>query len=153
MLKQMLLIGAAAVSFPALAQNTPPAADPAAPATSQPAPTDPTAPAPAPDASTPPAGDPAAQPAPSGTAASPTQVAQIVDQEFPTYDADKSGELSDAEFASWMKKLRTATDPSVDPESADVKTWVGQAFTAADGDKSGQVSKTELTGFLSRGAG
>lgn len=157
MLKQMLLIGAAAVSFPALAQNTPPAADPAASATSQPAPTDPTTPpaepAPAPGTSTPPAGDPAAQPAPSGTAASPTQVAQIVEQEFPTYDADKSGELSDAEFASWMKKLRTATDPSVDPESADVKTWVGQAFTAADGDKSGQVSKTELTGFLSRGAG
>lgn len=157
MLKQMLLIGAAAVSFPALAQTTPPAADPAAAATSQPAPTDPTTPpaepAPAPGTSTPPAGDPAAQPAPSGTAASPTQVAQIVEQEFPTYDADKSGELSDAEFASWMKKLRTATDPSVDPESADVKTWVGQAFTAADGDKSGQVSKTELTGFLSRGAG
>lgn len=157
MLKQMLLIGAAAVSFPALAQTTAPAADPAAAATSQPAPTDPTTPpaepAPAPGTSTPPAGDPAAQPAPSGTAASPTQVAQIVEQEFPTYDADKSGELSDAEFASWMKKLRTATDPSVDPESADVKTWVGQAFTAADGDKSGQVSKTELTGFLSRGAG
>lgn len=166
MLKQMLLIGAAAVSFPALAQETtPPASDPGM---SQPAPTDPTAPpadpAPAPDSSTPPAsqtpgttppaGDPATQPAPSGgAAASPTQVAQIVDQEFPTYDADKSGELSDAEFASWMKKLRTATDPSVDPESADVKTWVGQAFAAADGDKSGQVSKTELTGFLSRGAG
>ncbi|WP_439567716.1 calcium-binding protein [Sphingopyxis sp.] len=159
MLKQMLLIGAAAVSFPALAQTTPPAADPAAPTTAaEPAPmsdtappTDPaTTPAPAPDASAPPAATEAAPAA--GTAATPTQIAQIVDKEFPTYDADANGDLNNAEFAAWMKKLRTATDPSVDPESADVKTWIGQAFAAADGDKSGAVNKTELTGFLSRGA-
>ncbi len=159
MLKQMLLIGAAAVSFPALAQSTPPA-DPASPPTaSEPAPgpastTPPadtaTTPAPAPDASSPPAA--ASQPAPSGSAATPTQIAQIVDQEFPTYDGDKNGDLNEAEFGAWMKKLRTATDPSVDPESADVKTWIGQAFASADGDKSGGVNKTELTGFLSRGA-
>lgn len=161
MLKQMLLIGAAAVSFPVLAQSTPPA-DPASPPTAtEPAPgpgsttpttppADPaTSPAPAPDASAPPA---ASQPAPSGTAASPTQIAQIVEQEFPTYDGDKNGDLNETEFGAWMKKLRTATDPSVDPESADVKTWIGQAFAAADGDKSGAVNKTELTGFLSRGA-
>lgn len=159
MLKQMLLIGAAAISFPAIAQSTPPA-DPASPPTaSEPAPgpasttppTDPaTTPAPAPDASTPPAA--ASQPAPSGTAATATQIAQIVDQEFPTYDGDKNGDLNETEFGAWMKKLRTATDPSVDPESADVKTWIGQAFASADGDKSGGVNKTELTGFLSRGA-
>lgn len=133
MLKQMLLIGAAAMSFPALAQEAPPASDPMA------------ASEPAPDAAT--------QPAPaSGTAATPTQVAQIVDQEFPTYDADSTGDLNEAEFAAWMKKLRAATDPAVDPESADVKTWIGQAFAAADADKSKSVSKSELTGFLSRGA-
>ena len=161
MLKQMLLIGAAAVSFPALAQTTAPAADPAAPTTAAepaPAPTpdaappaDPaTTPAPAPDASSPSA---ATEPAPAaGTAATPTQIAQIVDKEFPTYDADANGDLNNAEFAAWMKKLRAATDPSVDPESTDVKTWIGQAFAAADGDKSGAVNKTELTGFLSRGA-
>lgn len=158
MLKQMLLIGAAAISFPALAQSTPPA-DPAAPPTATepapgpesttPAPTDPTT-APAPDASTPPAS--ASQPAPSGAAATPTQIAQIVEQEFPTYDGDKNGDLNETEFAAWMKKLRAATDPTVDPESADVKTWIGQAFASADGDKSGAVNKTELTGFLSRGA-
>lgn len=137
MLKQLLLIGAAAVSFPALAQDAPPASDPTAP----------------PPASEPaPAADAATQPAPSGTAATPTQVAQIVDKEFPTYDADSTGDLNEAEFGAWMKKLRAATDPSVDPESADVKTWIGQAFAAADGDKSKSVSKTELTGFLSRGA-
>lgn len=158
MLKQMLLIGAATMSLPALAQTTAPAADPMAPpAASEPAPapdtTTPTnpapAPAPAPDTSAPTA---AAEPAPSGAAATPAQIAQIVEAEFPTYDADTNGDLNEAEFAAWMKKLRAATEPGVDPESADVKTWIGQAFAAADADKSGAVNKTELTGFLSRGA-
>ena len=152
MLKQMLLVGAAAFSFPALAQNTAPASDPANPPTAaEPAPAPDTAsPAPAPDASTtPPA---SSQPAPSGAAATPTQIAQIVEQEFPTYDGDKNGDLSEAEFGAWMKKLRAATDPSADVESAEVKSWIGQAFASADGDKSGGVNKTELTGFLSRGA-
>ncbi len=184
MLKTMLLIGAAAVSFPALAQTQP--VDPAAPTASQPAepaaenvqpapapeaaqsapapdaaqPTP--APAPSPDASTtqpvtepaPPAGEATttAQSAPSGTAATPAQVAQIVDKEFPTYDADSSAELSEVEFAGWMKKLRGASEPSLDVESAEVKTWIGQAWGAADTDKNGTVSKEELTAFLSRGA-
>lgn len=162
MLRKMLLVGAVAMSFPALAQTPPPTGDdPMAP----PEQTDP-APAPAPDETTPPTdpttppADPttppapgeATQPAPSGTAATPAQVAQIVDQEFPTYDADSSQDLNQAEFATWMKKLRTATDPSVDPESEQVKGWIDQAFAAADADKSGGVSKEELTGFLSRGA-
>lgn len=151
MLKQMLLIGAAAISFPALAQTTPPAEPAPAPESTTPAPADPaTAPAPAPDASTPPAS--ASEPAPSGAAATPTQIAQIVEQEFPTYDGDKNGDLNEAEFGAWMKKLRAATDPSADVESAEVKTWIGQAFASADGDKSGAVNKAELTGFLSRGA-
>lgn len=157
MLKQMLLIGAAAVSFPALAQTAASSADPAAPTTA----TEPVmtpdakmtaepAPAPALDASAPPAATEAAPAA--GAAATPTQIAQIVNKEFPTYDADANGDLNNAEFATWMKKLRAATEPGVDPESADVTTWIGQAFAAADGDKSGAVNKTELTGFLSRGA-
>ena len=165
MLKFVLLIGAAAVSVPAYAQETP-TADPAAPAPTeqtdpatpppadqadpsmgQPAP----APAPAPD-SMPPAGTTTAQPAPSGSAATPAQIAQIVNSEFATYDADKSNDLNQSEFAAWMKKLRTATEPSVDPESEQVKTWVSQAWTVADADKSGAVSKEELTGFLTRGA-
>lgn len=150
MLKTMLLIGAAAVSFPALAQMTPPASDPTnPPTTTEPAPMpDSTSPAPAPDASTPPA---ASEPAPSGTAATPAQIAQIVDQEFPTYDGDANGNLNEAEFGAWMKKLRVATDPSADPESAEVKAWIGQAYAVADADKSGGVDKAELTAFLSRG--
>ena len=157
MLKQMLLIGAAAVSFPALAQTTAPA-DPAAPPTASEPATDtatpPVDPAPMPGASTPPASTPPAstQPAPSGAAATPTQIAQIVEQEFPTYDGDQNGDLSEAEFGAWMKTLRAATDPTADVESAEVKSWIAQAFASADGDKSGAVSKAELTGFLSRGA-
>ncbi|ABF52786.1 calcium-binding protein [Sphingopyxis alaskensis] len=153
MLKQFLLIGAAAVSIPALAQTTQPTGDSANPPTTMeptaPAPMpDTTAPAPAPDASTPPA---ASEAAPSGTAATPAQIAQIVDREFPTYDGDGNGDLNEAEFAAWMKKLRAATDPSADPESAAVKAWIGQAHAAADADRSGAVSKAELTAFLSRG--
>lgn len=181
MLKTMLLIGAAAISFPALAQDqpadptappaqtdsAPPASQPSEPATeaTQPAPAPDAAqpaPTPAPDASTtPPASQPAppageatttAQAAPSGSAATPAQVAQIVDKEFPTYDADSSAELSEVEFAGWMKKLRSASEPTVDVESAEIQTWIGQAWGAADADKNGTVSKEELTAFLSRGA-
>ena len=148
MLEQMLLIGAAAVSFPALAQTTPPASDPMNPPTT-------TEPAPMPDTTSPaptPAPPAATEPAPADAAATPTQIAQIVEQEFPTYDGDKNGDLNEAEFGAWMKKLRAATDPSADVESAEVTSWIGQAFASADGDKSGGVNKTELTGFLSRGA-
>lgn len=152
MMKHLLIIGAVAISGPAFAQAAPPADPAAPPPTEQPDPsTSQPTPAPGPETA-PPAGDTATQPAPSGSAATPAQIAQIVNTEFPTYDADKSGDLNQAEFAAWMKKLRTATEPSVDPESEQVKTWIGQAWTAADADKSGAVSKEELTGFLSRGA-
>lgn len=158
MLKQFLLVGAAALSFPALAQTTPPGDAGAPPteqpdaATAQPAPAEPADTATGSGPATAPAPTESAQPAPSRAAATPTQIAQIVDREFPSYDGDKSGDLNQAEFAAWMKKLRTASDPTVDPEAEQVKTWVGQAWAVADADKSGAVSKDELTGFLSRGA-
>lgn len=157
MLKTMLLIGAAAVSFPALAQDMPaadetsasaPMADGAAPMA------EPDAPAVATPDQTPAVESDAraAQPKAVEPAANPAQIAQIVGQEFPTYDVDASAELNETEFAAWMKKLRTATDPTVDPDGETVKTWIGQAYAAADADKSGGVSQEELTGFLSRGA-
>src|SRR3546814_19693439 len=65
--------------------------------------------------------------APADAAATPTQIAQIVEQEFPTYDGDKNGDLNEAEFGAWMKKLRAATDPAADVESAAVTSWIGQA--------------------------
>lgn len=160
MLKTMLLIGAAAMSFPALAQEAP--VDTAVPPASQPSePVSETAP-PAPDTEpAPPVTEPApapgetatTEPAPAeGTPASASQVAQIIDREFPAYDADSSAELSEVEFAGWMKKLRAASEPTVDVESAEVQTWIGQAWSAADADKNGTVSKEELTAFLSKGA-
>src|SRR3546814_2492472 len=94
----------------------------------------------------------ATEPAPADAAATPTQIAQIVEQEFPTYDGDQNGDLNEAEFGAWMKKLRAATDPSADVESAEVTSWIGQGLASADGEKSGGVHKTELTRFLSRGA-
>ncbi len=151
MLKQLLFIGAAAVSFPALAQeqpvpeptDPPTQTDPITDPMTEPVPQSAPVATPAPQPSTPPN---------EGTAATPAQIAQIVDQEFPTYDSDANGELSETEFAAWMKKLRVATEPGVDPESEAVKSWIGQAFAAADADKSTGVNKTELTGFLARGA-
>lgn len=85
-------------------------------------------------------------------AASRDQVTQIVDAEFPTYDKNTDGNLDQAEFASWMVTLKTASDPTTSATSAETRTWVGAAFAQADKDKSKSVTKTELTGFLSQGA-
>lgn len=84
--------------------------------------------------------------------ASATQIAQIVETEFPTYDGDKDGQITKDEFGKWMVALRSASEPGVKAESAEVKTWIGNAFATADADKSTKVSKTELTSFLSKGA-
>src|SRR3546814_13448486 len=106
MFNQLRFISAASVSVPALAHTPPPASDPMNPPTTtepvSPAPTpyttspapapdtttpDTTSPAPVPDSSSPPA---ATESAPADAAATPTQIAQIVEQEFPTYDGDKN---------------------------------------------------------------
>lgn len=94
-------------------------------------------------ASTAPA-SPAAQPA-SGT----EQVASVVKAEFGTYDADKSGTLSDAEFGKWMTALRKASEPTLQETSPELKTWINTAFASADSDKSKSISEGELTSFLS----
>lgn len=79
------------------------------------------------------------------------QVATVVQTEFPTYDANKDGKLEKAEFASWMVKLKQASDPKASAESASTKKWVNAAFAQADTDKSQSVSQPELIGFLSKG--
>ncbi|WP_081944805.1 EF-hand domain-containing protein [Sphingopyxis sp. MWB1] len=132
MLKQWLLVGAAAFSVPAVAQDlseVPPATE--APATE--------VPETVPEATSP-------------QAPTSDQIAAVVESEFATYDSDADGQLSDSEFAAWMKKLRVASDPNMDPESQAVRDWASQAFAAADADQSASVSKDELTAFLSRGA-
>ncbi|RZF65808.1 EF-hand domain-containing protein [Sphingomonas populi] len=162
MKKAILLCAAMSFAVPAFAQapqaapqaspmtqtapaqsSAPAASDPSAAAPAQAAPAAPTDTAQAPAQTT---GETAQQPASGGA-----QVAQVVDTEFATYDKNKDGVLSKAEFSDWMVALKTASDPSTKAEAASTKTWVGQAFASADKDKSRTVSKTELTGFLSQG--
>lgn len=178
MLKYALLAGAMTIAAPALAQtaaNPTPGAqaatptapvqaatpdqamttapkDAAMPQTSAPTSTaqaqpQSTAPQPTtPQPTTAPTEQAATQPAPSGD-----QVAQVVDTEFPTYDANKDGKLSASEFSTWMVALKTKTDPTTKATSPDTKKWVSAAFIQADTDKNKSLSKTELTGFLSQG--
>lgn len=164
-LRSLLCSSALLIAAPAMAQDmqaqpqttaptpdpqvTPEAATPAAPATATPQ--APAAPA-SPDSSTTTAQTaPAdtAQPA-QGQAASGAQIAAIVNSEFPTYDADKSGDLSETEFAAWMTALKkqesAATGQPLDPAAVD--TWAKGAFATADKDQSKLVSKEELTTYL-----
>jgi hypothetical protein len=156
MLKHVLLAGAMIIAAPAIAQTTPqtgansaptaatgPVA-PAAPATTaNTAPTTPQAAPATPDAT--------AQAAPTEQAATGSQVAQIVDAEFPTYDKDSDGNLNSAEFAAWMTALKMKSDPSTKADSPATKKFNTAAFAQADTDKSKSVTKAELTGFLSKG--
>jgi hypothetical protein len=172
MLKYALLAGAMIASVPALAQeatNVPQTApqaeqkaDPAqdsaattltqAPADMAPAETTAAAPTtPAAPSAAAPAQAATAQPAPT-TEAAPApaaQVANVVKTEFPSYDRNSDGNLSDAEFTEWMSKLRKATEPSLDTASPEVQTWMKGAFAQADVDKNKSVNQTELTAFLS----
>jgi len=157
MLKTMLMAGAALIALPAMAQNAPQAATPASAhtqalpssdaqqgAASSPSQTSQqSAPAPASQDAT---ASAAAQPATTSS-----QVAQVVQAEFPGYDKDKSGALSKAEFGDWMGALRKASDASFNPASPEATTWSTQAFAAADTDKNGSVSQAELTAFLAKG--
>lgn len=151
---------------PAQEQATPPAAEqPAAPAES-PAPAE----QPAETAQQPQEATPAEQPAqtaeqpaaateqPAQTAqstpssgqqpANAAQIAQVVDQGFPTYDKDADGSLKAEEFNSWMVALRSASEPAFQGQSAADKEWLTRALAAADADKSGGVNKDELKTFL-----
>ena len=114
-------------------------------AAAQPAPQTPVATTPAP------AQEAAATTPAAPAAASATQIAQVVNTEFPSYDKDSNGDLSKAEFGTWMVALKTASDPSTKAADASTQTWVGNAFASADTDKSSAVSKDELTKFLSQG--
>ncbi len=148
-MKYAFLAGAMMVSAPVFAQTT------TAPAQTSPAPAQ-AAPATTADPAQ------AAQPATDPAAATPeqgqvqatgSQIAQVVDTQFPTYDKNGDGQLSKAEFSQWMVALKSQTDPSTKAEAPATKKWVGTAFAQADTDKNKSVSKSELTGFLSQGQG
>lgn len=154
MLKTMLMAGAALIAVPAVAQDAPHTATPATSQTDAhpssdaqqtPAPSQQSTPAPAAQDAT------AAAPAATQPATTTSQVAQVVQSEFPGYDKDKSGTLSKTEFADWMGALRKASDASFNPTSPEATTWSTQAFAAADTNKDGSLSQAELTAFLSKG--
>ena len=152
MMKYAFLAGAMMVSAPVLAQVAPAPAQttPAAPQSATTTTADPM------QAATPsaePAEPAQAAPAEGQVQATGSQIAQVVDTQFPTYDKDGDGQLNKAEFTQWMVALKAQTDPSTKAESPATKKWVGTAFAQADTDKSKKVSKTELTGFLSQGQG
>lgn len=169
MMKMILLAGTMIVSAPALAQTTAPTGqtapgtmpstmqDSAAPTATTPM-QDPattsTAPTTGTTGTTAQAGAQAgAQPgAAATTSPTQTQVAQVVDQQFATYDKDGNGALSKTEFAAWMTALKSSS-PSAKPASpAEETAWNDAAFKQADGDKSATVTKTELTSFLVKGS-
>ena len=160
MIRTLLATTALIASFPAFAQET--SAVPA-----QPAPTEQTSPttampetaSPAATAATPatPAtpAEPAATPQANATQANASdQVAQVVDTQFPSFDADKSGLLEKPEFTSWMVALKDAELKASGKTEADAakKEWAQGAFLTADSDKSASVSKEELVKFLSGAA-
>lgn len=159
MMKRILLASAMVVSAPAFAQDAAPSQATApttqvAPAGPQAAPADPSiaatqaAPATQPD----PATQTAQTTAEAGQPASGTQIAQIVEAEFPKYDKDGKGQLTEKQFGEWMVALRSASEPGVTADKPEVKSWIKQAFAQADKDKSKAVTKAELTSFLSQSA-
>ena len=99
--------------------------------------------------------DPGARtPAQSGGAAASSgaasQVAAVVEAEFPVYDADSSGELDQGEFSKWITALKQqqmqATGKTMAPD--ELTAWASAAFRTADADRSTAVSKAELTRYL-----
>ena len=170
MLKSILLAGAVMISAPVLAQDanpqeTPPAPteQPAQPAETPAAVEQPAETAQQPQEATPatPAEQPAQtaeqQPQPAAhqqgqQPANATQIAQVVDSGFPTYDKDADGSLKAEEFNSWMVALRSASEPAFKGESAADKQWLSAALAQADKDKSGGINKDELKTFLTPAA-
>lgn len=148
MMKYAFLGAAMMVSAPVLAQVTPAPAQ-----TTSAAPQEAPATSADPAQTAQPATSTEAAPAGGQVQATGSQIAQVVDTQFPTYDKDGDGKLNKAEFAQWMVALKSQTDPSTKAEAPATKKWVGSAFAQADTDKDKTVSKTELTGFLSQGQG
>ena len=119
-------------AVPAIAQDAQPMPAPNDPTMQQPA----SEPVPAPEAA------PAPAPAPSKA----DRVKEVVDAEFPAYDADKDGDLNKAEFTKWVTALREKGGAST--TDAEGKKWLTDAFVVADADKSKKISKVEMNNFL-----
>lgn len=81
------------------------------------------------------------------------QISAVVEAGFPKYDADGSGELSQAEFKQWVSDLKTqemaASGQALDPAQAD--QYASRALQVADADGNKAVTRDELTTFLGGG--
>jgi hypothetical protein len=141
MIRIFLTSAAMLIAAPAIAQ-TATSADPAGSASTT---ASPDAASPTPSTS----GATSAKPA-EATQATPGDIAKIVDSEFPTYDADKSGNLSKTEFAAWLTALKQqevkATGKAM--SQTDLAAWADGAFATADKDKNAMVTKQEITTYL-----
>lgn len=84
-----------------------------------------------------------AEPQPANDSAA---IEQFVEQQFPSYDGDGDGELSQTEFAAWMAPMHQAEKPDADAAAA--SAWAAQAFAQADTDGNAMVSKDELKTLL-----
>lgn len=149
-LSSALALSAAAPSF---AQTSDPMAAPTSP-TAPGAPMTTDMPMPPPEASAP-MTQPEAMvaPAPAATAADAkaATVAQIIETEFPNYDADKSGDLNQGEFSKWVLALHSKAEQAQAATAMGTKAraiWAKNAFATADADKSKKISKVELKAFL-----
>ena len=156
MMKRILLASAVMMSAPAFAQDAAPAQETAPAAQTAPANPATAAADPSITATQAAPADPATQTAQTtaeaGQPASGAQIAQIVEAEFPKYDKDGKGQLTEKQFGEWMVALRSASEPGVTADKPEVKSWIKQAFAQADKDKSKAVTKAELTSFLSQSA-
>lgn len=74
-------------------------------------------------------------------------VAAVVESEFDTYDSDKSGDLNEQEFSTWLIALKTQAEGEK-AKATDLQKWASAAFAQADADNSKAVSPAELTTFL-----
>lgn len=78
------------------------------------------------------------------------RVAAVVEQGFPLYDADGSGDLDKGEFSKWVLELKAeemkATGATMPPEEQ--AAWAAASFTMADTDGDARVGKAELVHYL-----
>ncbi|CAM3057833.1 hypothetical protein SPAN111604_01570 [Sphingomonas antarctica] len=153
-MKYLISAAALALSTTAMAQTAPAPATPAAPAT-VPAATvteSTTTTTTAPDAV-----EPAAAPAQTTTSTTETKTVAaaqpaadpkaVLAQQFPTYDKDGNGTLSQTEFAAWLTEMKTAQNTEkLTPDQ--ISKWANGSFAKADKDKSKSVTVAELQNFL-----
>ena len=131
-----------AIAAPALAQQVaePTTPSSAADAIQTPAPVNAEAAAPA----------QAATPAQAAAATTPTDPASILKNEFPAYDKDKSGELSQVEFSAWMNALKAANPQKTVLTPEQETAWLDKSFADADKDKTKSITLAELTSYLTQ---